>query len=105
MRSAFGTAVLLILLGVCGITGYNIVGPVMERMQLEAETPTTTPDPYFETEHPVQTTEASPAEPMSRRRSRRLPHRKRQQLSPPQQRSLPNTARAQRLPIWFPRMH
>ncbi|MBQ6042119.1 MAG: hypothetical protein IJL32_15260 [Oscillospiraceae bacterium] len=62
MRSAFGTAVLLILLGVCGITGYNIVGPVMERMQLEAETPTTTPDPYFETEHPVQTTEASPAE-------------------------------------------
>ena len=47
MRSAFGTAVLLALLAFCVIVGYNVIGPIVTRVNLEAEHPTTTPDPYF----------------------------------------------------------
>lgn len=47
MRSAFGTAVLLALLAFCVIVGYNVIGPIVTRMHLEAENPTTTPEPYF----------------------------------------------------------
>ncbi|MBP0967260.1 MAG: hypothetical protein J5722_06485, partial [Oscillospiraceae bacterium] len=47
MRSAFGTAVLLALLAFCVIVGYNVIGPIVTRVNLEAENPTTTPEPYF----------------------------------------------------------
>ena len=47
MRSAFGTAVLLALLSVCVIVGYNVIGPIVTRVNLEKTDPTTIPDPYF----------------------------------------------------------
>ena len=49
MRSAFGTAVLLALLTLCVIVGYNVIGPIVTRMDRESSNPTTTPDPYFVT--------------------------------------------------------
>lgn len=47
MRSALGTTVLLVLLAVCGVVGYNVIGPIVTRVNQEAEHPTTTPDPYY----------------------------------------------------------
>lgn len=55
MRSAIGTVLTLIVLVVLGIVGYNIVGPVVTRLQLEEVSPTTTPDPYFTDEPPAVT--------------------------------------------------
>ena len=48
MRSAFGTAVLLALLAVCVVVGYNVIGPIVTRVNEEAVHPTTTPEPFFD---------------------------------------------------------
>lgn len=54
MRTAVGTVLTLAAVVVLGFVGYNIVGPVVTRMSAEAESPTTTPEPYvFETEPAV----------------------------------------------------
>lgn len=57
MRSAIGTVLTLIVVVVLGIVGYNIVGPVVTRLQLEAQSPTTTPEPYFTDTPPAVTGE------------------------------------------------
>ena len=60
MRSAFGTAVLLALMTVCVIVGYNIIGPIVTRVNQEKIEPTTTPEPYFSDSSEV-TLEHTPA--------------------------------------------
>lgn len=65
MRSAFGTAVLLALLAFCVIVGYNVIGPIVTRVNLEAEHPTTTPDPYFSESSDVPQDTAETPEPGS----------------------------------------
>lgn len=60
MRSAIGTAVTLVLVAVLGFVGYNIVGPIVTRVNMEAESPTATPEPYFEETVSAQTTVSAP---------------------------------------------
>ena len=47
VRSAIGTGVTLVLIAVLGFVGYHVVGPIVTRLNAEAESPTTTPDPFF----------------------------------------------------------
>ncbi len=53
MRSAVGSVLTLLAAAFLGLVGYNIIGPIVTRMEAEKVSPTTTPDPYFET--PQQT--------------------------------------------------
>lgn len=48
LRSAIGTVATLIMVVVLGFVGYNVVGPIVTRMQQEQLNPTKTEDPYFE---------------------------------------------------------
>ena len=56
MRTAAGVVLTLAAAAVLGVVGYNIVGPVVIRMEAEAESPTTTPDPYVFETVPAETT-------------------------------------------------
>ena len=47
LRSAIGTVLTLILVVVIGFVGYNVVGPIVTRLQMEKLNPTATADPYF----------------------------------------------------------
>lgn len=47
VRNAVGTGITLILTTLLGVVGYNIIGPVTDRLRAEEITPTTTPEPYF----------------------------------------------------------
>lgn len=47
LRSAIGTVLTLILVVVIGFVGYNVVGPIVTRLQQEKLNPTATADPYF----------------------------------------------------------
>lgn len=55
VRNAVGTVLTLVLMAVLGIVGYNIIGPVTDRLRAEEIAPTTTPEPYF-TEAAPETT-------------------------------------------------
>lgn len=57
MRTAIGSVLTLIVLAGLGFVGYNIVGPIVTRLQIEEQSPTTTPEPYFTEAPPVTTTE------------------------------------------------
>jgi len=61
VRSAIGTAVTLVLIGVIGFVGYNVVGPIVTRLHQEELSPTATAEPYF-TETPPPETAAELAE-------------------------------------------
>ena len=60
MRSALGSVLTLAAAAFLGLVGYNIIGPVVTRMEAEEISPTTTPDPYFtepqQTELPAEQT-------------------------------------------------
>lgn len=56
MRSAIGTAAMVVLLLFLGLVGYNIIGPLTARLRQEASTPTTTPDPYDPSDYTVPAT-------------------------------------------------
>lgn len=57
MRTAIGSVLTVIVLAGLGFVGYNIVGPIVTRLQIEEQSPTTTPEPYFTEAPPVTTTE------------------------------------------------
>lgn len=62
MRTAIGSVLTVIVLAVLGLVGYNIVGPIVTRLQIEEQSPTTTPDPYFTEAPPTTTVQAAEAE-------------------------------------------
>ncbi len=55
VRSAIGTAVTLVLIGVIGFVGYNVVGPIVTRLHQEELNPTATAEPYFTETPPLET--------------------------------------------------
>ncbi|MBR5372579.1 MAG: hypothetical protein IK130_10245 [Oscillospiraceae bacterium] len=53
MRRALGTVLLLAVMVFLGVVGYQVIGPLTDRIAAEKESPTLTDDPYFTTEPPV----------------------------------------------------
>lgn len=47
LRSALGMTLMIAAMILLGIVGYSVIGPLVTRMQQEAQTPTQTPDPYI----------------------------------------------------------
>ena len=56
MRRTIGTVLLLAVMAFLGVVGYNVIGPLMDRLHAEEESPTLTDDPYFTTEPSVTET-------------------------------------------------